>query len=81
MTNATFQVGNTYTMRWINDADAATPCKVLKRTAKFVTLEVAGFGVKRVGIKVDYNGNEYALPTGQYAMAPVVNARRVDTTA
>jgi hypothetical protein len=77
MTNATFQVGNTYKMLWIGDADAATPCKVLKRSKKFVTFELPGFGVKRVGVKVDFNGSEYAQPIGRYSMAPQVTANRL----
>lgn len=78
MTTATFQIGSTYAMRWVGDADAITPCKVLKRTAKFVTFELPGFGIKRAGVKVcTFSGNEYALPTGSYSMAPVVRAERL----
>ena len=36
-------------MLWVGDADAAT-CKVVKRSAKFVTVDVDGFGVKRVAV-------------------------------
>ena len=75
MTTATFQVGNTYAMRWIGDADRLTPCKVVKRTAKFVTFDVDGWGVKRVGVQV-HDGGEYALPLGRYSMAPCVKAIR-----
>ncbi len=78
MTNATFQVGNTYNMKWIGDADANTACTVVKRTAKFVTFEIEGYGVKRCGIKLsDYELNEFALPLGAYSMAPCVRAERV----
>lgn len=75
MTTATFQVGNTYTMRWVGDADALTPCKVVKRSAKFVTFEVDGFGTARVGVKANDQG-EFALPLGSYSMAPCVRAYR-----
>jgi hypothetical protein len=69
---STFQVGTTYKMLWVTDADAVTPCKVVKRTAKFVTFELPGFGVK-----ADLDGNEVALPLGSYSMAPCVRAERV----
>lgn len=76
MTN-TFEVGSTYAMRWITDADAVTPCKVLKRTAKFITFDVNGFGPKRAAIRtMSGDGCEYALPLGQYSMAPSVKATR-----
>ena len=75
MTTAAFQVGNTYSMRWIGDADRLTPCKVVKRTAKFVTFEVDGWGVQRVGVRV-YEGSEVANPLGRYSMAPCVRANR-----
>ena len=77
MTTATFQVGTTYKMLWVTDADAVTPCKVVKRTAKFVTFELPGYGVKRVGIKADSDGNEIALPLGSCSMYPYVRADRV----
>ncbi|MGA0983170.1 hypothetical protein [Vulcanococcus sp.] len=78
MTTATFQIGSTYAMRWVGDADAITPCKVLKRTAKFATFELPGFGVKRAGVKVcPLTGSEYAMPTGSYSMAPCVKAERL----
>lgn len=72
----TFVAGNAYVMRWIGDADARTATRVVKRTAKFVTLWVEGFGVKRCAIRQGIDGNEYALPLGTYSMAPYVNAER-----
>ena len=75
MTTATFQVGSTYAMIWVGDADARTACKVLKRSAKFVTLDVDGFGVQRVGVSLR-DGVEVALPLGRYSMAPCVRASR-----
>ncbi|MAT87155.1 MAG: hypothetical protein CL532_01195 [Aestuariivita sp.] len=73
---ATFTTGSTYAMRWVTDADALTPCKVLKRTPKFVTFQIDGFGVERVGVKVT-DGKEFALPLGSYSMAPCVRAERL----
>ena len=75
MTTATFKAGNTYKMLWVTDGTAATLCKVVKRTAKFVTFEVEGFGVKRCAIKTNDQG-EFAFPLGSYSMAPCVRACR-----
>lgn len=75
MNAQTFQAGNTYAMRWVGDADALTACKVIKRTAKFVTFEVDGFGPARVSVKANDQG-EFALPLGSYSMAPCVRACR-----
>ena len=75
MTAQTFQTGNAYAMRWAGDADARTATRVVKRTAKFVTLWVEGFGVKRCAIKTNDQG-EFAFPLGSYSMAPCVRACR-----
>ena len=74
--NNAFITGRTYKMVWIGDASAATPVTVIKRTAKTITLEVPGWGKKTVGIK-NYEGVEYALPTGNYSMAPRIKADRL----
>lgn len=73
---ATFTPGQTYKMLWVGDADAVTLCKVLKRTAKFVTLDVEGFGVQRVAVKPCSNG-EICSPLGRYSMAPCLMAHRL----
>ena len=75
MTQATFTPGNAYQMRWIGDADARTATRVVKRTAKFVTLWIEGFGVKRCVINTNDQG-EFAFPLGRYAKAPCVRACR-----
>ena len=74
--NNSFIAGQTYKMLWIGDADSVTPVTVIKRTKKMVTLDVPGFGEKRVAIK-EYEGVEYALPTGNYSMAPRIKANRL----
>ena len=79
MNAQTFQAGNTYAMRWVTDGTAVTLCKVVKRTAKFVTFEVEGFGLKRVSVQApdDYYAHcETAFPLGRYSMAPCVRACR-----
>ena len=78
MTQNAFQPGSTYAMRWVCDADAITLCTCTKRTAKFVTFDVDGFGPARVAVRLSpFGGGEYALPLGQYSMAPCVRAERV----
>lgn len=71
----TFTPGNAYVMLWAGDADARTAIRVVKRTKKFVTLWVEGFGIKRCAVRM-HDGGEYALPLGSYAMAPCVKAKR-----
>ena len=73
---AAFTPGNVYMMRWAGDADARTATRVVKRTAKFVTLWVEGFGVKRCAIRTNDQG-EFALSLGTAFLAPVVRACRL----
>ncbi|MBP47193.1 MAG: hypothetical protein CMH53_04580 [Myxococcales bacterium] len=75
MANATFEIGTEYVMLWPGNADARTACKVLKRTAKFVVLNIDGFGLKRCTVRAAADG-EYATPLGTAYLAPTVRARR-----
>lgn len=80
-TNSTFTVGEIVTARSVCDYDCVWTFEVVKRTAKFVTLEDIATGeTNRVGVKVDSfdEGREWALPFGSYSMAPVVRAGRCD---
>ena len=76
MTQATFTPGTEYVMIWPANADAYTVCMVEKRTAKFVTLNIDGYGVKRCVIREAVDG-EYATPLGTEFLAPTVRAKRV----
>jgi len=76
MTQATFTPGTEYVMIWPGNADAYTVCQVIKRSAKFVTLNVDGFGTKRCAIRQALDG-EYAAPLGTEFLAPIVRAKRV----
>ena len=78
LTPATFEPGSVYDAFWPTDSTLRTPFKVLRRTARFVILGRldSGFDVIRVGVKVDSKGGEYALPFGNYTMAPVLRAER-----
>ena len=72
----TFETGKTYTSRSIGDNDCVWNVKVLKRTAKFLTIKIDGEReVKRVGVS-NYNGEEQCLFLGKYSMAPVIRASR-----
>lgn len=68
---AVFEVGKTYITRSICDHDCKFEYKVIKRSAKFVTVEDMG-RVKRYKINVD-NRSEF-IRCGNYSMAPVVRA-------
>ena len=73
MNNTTFQVGTTYTTTSIGDSECLFRFTVISRTAKFVTFDTNGLGIKRVGVRV-WDDVEYALPLGRYSMAPSVDA-------
>ena len=65
-----FQNGKTYSTR---DGENFT---VIKRTAKRLFIESQFTPEKMVGVKVDEQGHEFALPHGKYSMAPVIRASR-----
>lgn len=70
-----FEIGQSYMTRFASDYDSILRGTVVKRTAKFVTLNVEGFGEKRVGIR-EWDGDEVCSPLGRYSMAPVFRASR-----
>lgn len=68
-----FEIGQTYSTRSSCDWDTIFSWTVIKRTAKFITVD-DGYGeIKRVGVKV-WNGVESAMPYGNYSMSPVIRA-------
>ncbi|ACT65581.1 predicted protein [Cyanophage PSS2] len=76
MTTATkaFEVGKTYEMSWVTSS-SKNACKVLKRTKCFVTLDVERHGISRCKIhNYSMDDAEFALPLGNYSMAPCVGA-------
>lgn len=75
---ATFEIGETYSTRSAGDHTMTFSWTVTARTAKFITV-VEGDPdrpgkPKRVGVKTDNDGNEWAMPDGAYSMAPVIRA-------
>jgi hypothetical protein len=74
-TTTTFQPGNVYSTG--EARDYVWRFKVIKRTAKFITIaDIQNGETRRVGVTV-WNGVEHALPLGSYSMAPGIAADRV----
>lgn len=71
--NNSFIVGKTYSCRSACDHDCIFYYKVIKRTAKFITVEDRHGQVRRAGIRV-WCGVETAMPQGSYSMAPIIRA-------
>ncbi len=70
-----FKVGRTYQTRSICDHDCIFEAKVVARTAKTVTADVAGRGIKRFRPFI-YDGKECFRPFGTYSMAPTIYANK-----
>lgn len=72
-----FEVGNTYVMGWIGDSELKTPFIVVKRTKCFVTLQDVRTGETVRCKTYFYNGVESCQPTGNYSMAPILRADKL----
>lgn len=68
-----FQTGLKYSARSVCDYNCIWTFKVIKRTAKFITIEDQYGEQKRVGVKV-WGDSETAYPLGNYSMCPVIDA-------
>lgn len=67
-----FKTNTTYGTTSICDSNCLFKFKILKRTAKTVTIKVHGeITRKRI---FDYDGREAMKPLGSYSMAPIVTA-------
>lgn len=70
------KAGKIYFMRSVCDYNCIWNCRVIKRTAKFVTLKVDG-EKDPVRCKVfEYENVEYCYPLGKYSMAPMLTAEK-----
>jgi hypothetical protein len=69
-----FTAGNTYTQRSICDSNCVFSFRVVSRTAKTMQLDSGDGVTRRVGIKFDREGCEFAFPLGRYSMAPTIRA-------
>ncbi len=76
-TMTSFETGKTYNMGWITDADMKTSCKVVKRTAKTVTLKVDGQKETKTCRIFIFSNEERVNPLGKYSMCPVLRASKV----
>lgn len=71
-----FETGKTYQAISLCDSNCVWAVKVIKRTAKFLTVTVDGGEVIRVGINT-YDNVERCYFSGKYSMAPVIIADRI----
>jgi hypothetical protein len=71
----TFEIGNTYYCRSSCDWDTIFTYTVIKRTAKFITVD-NGYETRRAGVRINEDGVEVCLPDGSFSMAPVIYANR-----
>lgn len=70
-----FEVGEMYSTRSVCNWDTVFAYQVVSRTDKTVTfLSVLSDTPKRVKVRVDEQGREWAMPDGQYSMCPVIRA-------
>lgn len=71
-----FQVGATYVYGHPVDHTWKTVVTVIRRTAKFITIEDSDGQQRRVGVKTDQAG-EWVFPEGSYSMCAVLRASHV----
>ena len=76
MSATKFTVGQELSSPSICDSNCIFTGKVLKRTAKTVTIETRMEGVRRLKIHVNDEGIEFIFPFGRYSMAPTFKANR-----
>ena len=68
-----FRPGQTYVGRFITDTDSIIRLTVVRRTAKTITTDAGK--VLRVWV---YGGEERVRPFGNYSMAPIVSASKLE---
>ena len=70
-----FEEGKIYKHHYITDRDTEVFYKVIKRTAKTITIENQGTGEVIKGKRVkEWDGTEIIKPEGTYSMAPTLRA-------
>ena len=73
-----FEPGKIYTTRSTCDHDCVIAVRIVKRTARTVTIiELLGNHEDKPARKKiyhDQNGQEYIMPWGQFSMAPIIRA-------
>ena len=74
MTNQAFQPGQELSTTSICNSDCVFTAKVVKRTAKTVTIDIDGDETR---CKIHNNDEgEFIYPHGRYSMAPIFRAQR-----
>lgn len=77
----TFKTGKSYETRFIGDSDLKIKFKVIKRTARTITIKEEGTGdIKTCRIDkfiFDTQNQEAVFPYGKYSMAPILRAERI----
>lgn len=72
-----FQEGKTYSSKSICDSDCVFSFKILKRTAKTVTINSLFNKNETTRCKIhEYEGSEMIYPLGKYSMAPILRANK-----
>jgi hypothetical protein len=75
-----FVEGQKLATRSICDHNCIFTAKVIKVTAKTVTIDDSIYGVKRCKIHVDdRDGGEFIFPHGKHSMAPIFRAAKEGT--
>lgn len=72
----TFEPGRTYLGRFISDSDSVIRLTVARRTAKTITTDAG----KTLRVWV-HDGEECVRPFGNYSMAPIIGAAKLERTA
>ena len=75
-TITTFKIGNTYSARSACNSECVWEWTIIKRTAKFITIQDDHGKISRVGVRVS-DGAEVADPMGRYSMSPIIRADRL----
>ena len=69
-----FTAGQKLSSRSICDHNCIFEGEVINRTTKTVTINTRMYGVNRVKIHIDINGNEMIFPFGKSSMATIFRA-------
>ena len=69
-----FEIGKTYWMRSVCDYKCIWYCKIVSRTARFITMEVSGYVDPVRVIVTQWDDAEHCSPLGKYSMSPLLRA-------
>ncbi len=72
-----FEIGKTYTMKYIGDSSLLVEWTVIKRTAKTIQVQDQWGETMKKRIKFDSYSNSEFIEKGSYSMAPVLYAKNI----